>query len=280
MTLAVLLARLSQADLLHAGSGKDVRADGIEITRVTSDSRAVKPDSLFVAVAGEKADGHRYVDKAIQLGAVAIVSEREVEADVPAICVSNSRAALAHASALLAGDPAQRLAMIGVTGTNGKTTTAYLLHQMTEALGHKAGLIGTIETRIGDEVVASTHTTPGPEALHKLLARMEAAGCSHCVMEVSSHALDQDRVAAVPFAAAAFTNLTRDHLDYHGSMDAYRAAKRRLFEGLSEGLVAAINIDDPSGADMADAARAKGATVIGYGESEAPMCASAWTTTR
>ncbi len=268
MTLTALLERLAQADLLYAGSGEGVRTDSVEITRVTSDSRAVKPGSLFVAVEGEKADGHRYVDKALQVGAVAIVTSRETDADVPTIRVTNSRAALSHASALLAGDPARRLAMMGVTGTNGKTTTAYLLHQMTEALGHKAGLIGTIETRIGEEVVASTHTTPGPEQLHKLLARMEAAGCTHCAMEVSSHALDQDRVAAVPFAAAAFTNLTRDHLDYHGSMDAYRAAKRRLFEGLEAGSVASVNVDDPSGADMAAAARATGATVIGYGESK------------
>jgi UDP-N-acetylmuramoyl-L-alanyl-D-glutamate--2,6-diaminopimelate ligase len=264
MTTAALIERFSQAGLLRAGGEGGVRPG--EIVGVTSDSRAVKPGVAFVAIAGAKADGHAYIAKAVEKGVALVVAERQVEASVPVVQVTSSRGALAHASALLHGDPAERLKLMGVTGTNGKTTTAFLLHQMTEALGEKTGLIGTIETRIGDQVVPSTHTTPGPEALHRLLGQMEAAGCTHCALEVSSHALDQSRVTAVPFAAAAFTNLTRDHLDYHGTMEAYREAKERLFHQTGPGAIAAINLDDAAGLAMAQAARDAGADVVGYGE--------------
>ncbi len=232
-TLAALLERFSQADLLRADSGVGGARVGQSRSRASHRTAAPSSPAACSSPSPER--------KPTATATSTKPSRREPSpslASVPSTptcrrsASRNSRAALAHASALMHGDPAQRLAMMGVTGTNGKTTTTYLLHQMTQALGHKAGLIGTIETRIGDEVVAATHTTPGPEQLHKLLARMANAGCTHCAMEVSSHALDQDRVTAVPFAAAAFTNLTRDHLDYHGSMDAYRAAKRRLFENL------------------------------------------------
>jgi UDP-N-acetylmuramoyl-L-alanyl-D-glutamate--2,6-diaminopimelate ligase len=272
MTLAALLERLSQADLIRSGSeGGGVRAGETTITSVTSDSRKAKPGALFVAVVGTEADGHAFAAKAAKAGAVAVVAERAVDVDVPVVQVTSSRSALAHAAALLHGDPARELELMGVTGTNGKTTTSFLLHQMTEALGVKTGLIGTIETRIGEHAVPATHTTPGSEELHLLLRRMQRAGCTHVAMEVSSHALDQERVGAVPFAAAVFTNLTREHLDYHGTMDAYRAAKRRLFERLAPDAVAAVNADDASRAAMADAARQCGARVITYGEGDADV---------
>ncbi|HYE58795.1 MAG TPA: Mur ligase family protein, partial [Rhodothermales bacterium] len=220
-SLADLLDRLNRAGLLVRTSGHE--KEGAELGHLTADSRAVRPGSLFVAIRGEQADGHAFLDNAVKHGAIAVLREAAPAGSDPdgaaspqpatdsfdqhvfVIDVTSTRAALAEAAALLYGDPSRELAIAGVTGTNGKTTTSYLLHHVFQALGHRAGLIGTVETRLGDTVRESTHTTPGPEELQALLREMVDAGCTHAAMEVSSHALDQQRVRAVRFSAGVFT---------------------------------------------------------------------------
>ena len=271
-SLTSLLDRLTAAGLLVRTYGRIGHDAGF--AHLTADSRAVRSGSLFVAIRGGQADGHRFLDKAVKHGALAILCEA-VPPDVADLTkggphggtvlvqVASTRAALAEAAALHAGDPSARLAVVGVTGTNGKTTTTFLLHHLFEALGEPTGLVGTIETRVGNERRPATHTTPDPLALQALLRRMAEARCTRVAMEVSSHALDQDRVRGVRFAAGVFTNLTRDHLDYHPGFEAYGAVKKRLFDGLGEGTVAVTNVDDGWGERMvADTA----ARVVRYGQ--------------
>lgn len=214
---------------------------GLEVHEVRYDSRAVQPGDLFVAIRGYATDGHQYIEKALAQGAVAIVCE-EAPAGAPAVLVANSRAALADIAANRFGHPAHAMTMIGVTGTNGKTTTTYLVKHILEAQGHKVGLIGTNQNLIGDEVIETERTTPESYELHALFARMRDAGCTHVIMEVSSHSLVLDRVRGIPFAVGAFTNLTQDHLDFHKSMEEYRKAKAILFSMCRKGV---INLDDP-----------------------------------
>ncbi|MBE6984267.1 MAG: UDP-N-acetylmuramoyl-L-alanyl-D-glutamate--2,6-diaminopimelate ligase [Ruminococcaceae bacterium] len=214
-----------------------------EITSVTDSSRDVKYGSVFIAVRGYATDGHRYIPDAISRGASVIVCEDEMPADAPWVQVEDAREAMAIIAANFYGRPAQKLCMIGVTGTNGKTSVTYLLKSMLEtALETKVGLIGTICNMIGDEVIEAERTTPGAIALQGVLAKMLEAGCTHVVMEVSSHALVQKRVAQVPFAVGAFTNLTEDHLDFHHTMQEYAQAKALLFKQCKKGV---FNIDDP-----------------------------------
>lgn len=214
-----------------------------EILHLTDDSRAARRGSLFVAVRGESEDGSAHIADALKNGAACTVCETPPDAAIPYVLVPDSRFALARLAAAWYGEPARKLTMVGVTGTNGKTTTTMLLKQLLErTLGAKVGLIGTVENRIGDEVYSAERTTPGALALHSLLARMAEAGCTHVVMEVSSHALSQRRTAGVEFDAAVFTNLTQDHLDYHGTMEAYCDAKARLFRQCR---AAAVNGDSP-----------------------------------
>ena len=225
-------------------------APDTEINEVRYDSRAVQPGDLFVAIRGYATDGHQYIGKALEQGAAAIVCE-EAPAGAPAVVVENARRALAEIAANRFGHPADSMTMLGVTGTNGKTTTTYLVKHMLEDAGHKVGLIGTNQNLIGDEVVETERTTPESYELHALFARMRDAGCTHVIMEVSSHSLVLDRVHGIHFAVGAFTNLTQDHLDFHKTMEEYRRAKALLFTISDKGV---INLDDPAaGAMLADA---------------------------
>ena len=225
-----------------------------DVAGVTCDSRQVRPDVLFVAVAGAEKDGWAFVNEAIRRGAAVVVSEHEPPMhgakQVTFIRVANARLALARAACRFYDEPARVLKMTGITGTNGKTTTAYLIAQLFEAAGWLTGLISTIEYRIGTRSIPASQTTPDAPQLQLLLARMVTAGCRCAVMEVSSHSLDQHRVAGIDYDVAIFTNLTRDHLDYHCSMESYFEAKRRLFETLGHGdkpAIAVINRDDEWG---------------------------------
>ena len=225
-------------------------ADDLEIREVRYDSRAVQTGDLFVAIRGFATDGHQYIGKAIEQGAVAVVCE-EAPAGVPAVVVENARQALAEIAANRFGHPADSMVMMGVTGTNGKTTTTYLVKHMLEDAGHKVGLIGTNQDLIGDEVIETERTTPESYELHALFARMRDAGCTHVIMEVSSHSLVLDRVHGIRFAVGAFTNLTQDHLDFHKTMEEYRKAKAILFAISDKGV---INLDDDAAqAMLADA---------------------------
>lgn len=225
-------------------------ADAQEIREVRYDSRAVQAGDLFVAIRGFATDGHQYISKALEQGAVAVVCE-EAPAGVPAVVVDNARQALAEIAANRFGHPADSMVMLGVTGTNGKTTTTYLVKHMLEDAGYKVGLIGTNQNLIGDEVIETERTTPESYELHALFARMRDAGCTHVIMEVSSHSLVLDRVHGIRFAVGAFTNLTQDHLDFHKTMEEYRKAKAMLFAISDKGV---INLDDDAAqAMLADA---------------------------
>lgn len=223
------------------------------VSAVVLDSRQVVPDALFAAVPGTQVDGHRFIDAAIEAGARSILLEHMPEALVDGVTylqVEDVRGALAQVAAAFHDHPSRKLHLVGVTGTNGKTTVATLLFRLLSAMGYPVGLLSTVENRIQDRVLPATHTTPDPVQLQALLAEMVEAGCSHAFMEVSSHALHQKRVAGVDFAVAVFTNLSHDHLDYHGSMPEYIAAKKLLFDGLSPEAKALVNADDKRGQVM------------------------------
>jgi UDP-N-acetylmuramoyl-L-alanyl-D-glutamate--2,6-diaminopimelate ligase len=216
--------------------------------KVTCDSRAVEAGDIFVAVRGVQVDGHDFVADAVQKGAAAVVVEREalVPAEVKQICVADSAEALGYLAQKLRGDPAAQLMMLGVTGTNGKTTVAYLVRSILRAEGMGCGVAGTVEYDVGDgKVVKANNTTPDAVQLADLMMRMRENGLTAAVMECSSHGLEQKRTAGIPFRAAAFTNLSGDHLDYHGTVEAYRAAKCKLFEGLDQDAIAVLNGEDP-----------------------------------
>ncbi len=214
----------------------------LEIADIHYDSRKVTPGSLFVAISGFASDGNRFIPMALQKGAAAVVTAKKPEADIPFVLVDSDRMALAMLGCNFYGHPAQSMTMIGITGTNGKTSATLLLKQVLEkTLGAKVGLIGTMANMVGSEVIPTERTTPESFELQGLFARMRDAGCTHVVMEVSSHAVTLDRIGGVHFDVAAFTNLTEDHLDFHKTMDAYCDAKAELFRRCSR---AVINIDD------------------------------------
>ncbi|MBE7450936.1 MAG: UDP-N-acetylmuramoyl-L-alanyl-D-glutamate--2,6-diaminopimelate ligase [Kofleriaceae bacterium] len=252
MKLSRLAASVPSARLV--GADADIRA-------VTSDSRAVATGDLFVAVRGRRADGHGFVPTAVERGAAAVAVEREVPGlRVPQVVVPDGQRALGHLVGAAAGAPAARLTAVGVTGTNGKTTSTFVLEHVLAAAGHRPGVIGTVNYRWAGRTVDAPYSTPTPEVLHGTLAEMVAAGTSHAVMEVTSAALAMHRVAGLRFAVAGFTNLTQDHLDVHGTMEAYRAAKELLFRDyLADDGTAVIDVDDPAGAAMVAATRAGGA---------------------
>ena len=215
----------------------------MEITDVSYDSRTTKPGDLFVAMTGFAVDGHAFIGKAAAAGAAAVLCEKIPEEDIPYVQVADSRRGLAVAGANFFGHPADSMTMVAVTGTNGKTTTTYLLKSILEqALGAKVGLIGTNQNMIGDEVIPTERTTPESFELQKLFAQMRDAGCTHVVMEASSHALALDRVYGVHYAVGIFTNLTQDHLDFHKTMESYCDAKAILFRNCDTGV---CNADDP-----------------------------------
>lgn len=223
-----------------------------EIKNICYDSRAVEPGDLFVAVEGFKSDGHRFIPAAMERGAAAVLCSRRPETDIPCVLVEDSRRALALVSAAYFGHPARKLKMIGVTGTDGKTTSTMILkHTLEECLETKIGLIGTISNWIGDRELPTERTTPESYELQKLLAQMVEEGCAICIMEVSSHALALDRVAGIEFEAGLFTNLTQDHLDFHETMENYARAKSMLFSMCRRG---AINLDDLWSGYMAERA--------------------------
>ncbi len=223
-----------------------------DITDITIDSRKIKPGALFVCIPGTKVDGHLYAAQAAAAGAAALVVERFVEdVNVPQARVADSREALACLAAAFHGFPGEGLSIIGVTGTNGKTTTTYLMKSIFEAAGEKVGLLGTIATLVGDEVLPQSLTTPDPMDFHAALRAMADAGCTRVVMEVSAHALALRKVAGIHFDAAIFTNLTQDHLDDFVTMERYRDAKRLLFAD-ERSAVVVLNADDPAGLAMAE----------------------------
>jgi UDP-N-acetylmuramoyl-L-alanyl-D-glutamate--2,6-diaminopimelate ligase len=231
----------------------------VEVSNLCFDSRKVTPGTLFVAVRGTQSDGHAYIEKAVTQGAVAVVCEKlpeMISETVTYVTVKSSAHALGVIASNFHDNPSDKLKLTGVTGTNGKTTTATLLFQLFTKLGYAVGLISTVENRINDTVVPSTHTTPDPIQLNELLKRMVEAGCSHVFMEVSSHAVDQERIAGVKFAGAIFTNITHDHLDYHKTFENYIKAKKKFFDDLNSDAFALVNADDKRGMVMLQNTRA------------------------
>jgi UDP-N-acetylmuramoyl-L-alanyl-D-glutamate--2,6-diaminopimelate ligase len=242
-----------------------------EITGITYDSRRITPGMLFAAIPGRRVDGHDYIHHAIDRGAIAVLCERDslTPPRVTRIEVPDVREALAVAAALFHGHPSTRLKLIGVTGTNGKTTVAFMIKHILEATGLRTGLIGTVRYEIGDRVFPAERTTPEAPEVQQMLAHMIRAGCQACVMEVSSHALDQKRVYGIEFDAAIFTNLTRDHLDYHCDLEQYFAAKKKLFTSLESGAKrggVVINIDDQFGERLSRETKAEIKMTYGLGE--------------
>ena len=232
----------------------DARALDVTCTGVTHDSRVVTPGMVFVALRGLKADGAAFVPQAIAAGAAAVVAEQAPAAavGVPWMVVNDARLALALLAAEFFEHPSHRMQVVGITGTNGKTTTSYLVGAIFEAAGVACGLMGTVTYRIGTQSFEATRTTPEAPELQGFMRQMVDAGCGAAVMEVSSHALALRRVDGIRFAAGVFTNLTRDHLDFHSDMENYFAAKRRLFEMLPAGAPAVVNMDDPRGSGLAE----------------------------
>ena len=225
----------------------------VKIAAVNFDSRLAKPESLFVAVSGTTTDGHIFIEKTIETGAIAIICEdlpEEIKSDVAYIQTSNSAKALGIIADNFYDNPSASLKLIGITGTNGKTTVATLLYQLFQELGYKTGLISTVQNHIHNTIIPSTHTTPDPLALNKLLADMVETGCDYCFMEVSSHAVAQHRIDGLQFTGGVFTNLTHDHLDFHKTFDAYLKAKKAFFDGLDKSAFALVNVDDKNGRVM------------------------------
>ena len=230
-----------------------VGADQLAIGQIVSDSRRVVPGSLFVAVRGVAVDGHQYIASAIEKGAVAIVCEEypeELADKATFIVVKDSAYALGMLLSRSYGDPSQKLKLVGVTGTNGKTTIATVLYELFRRLGYKVGLLSTVCNYIDGEAIPTDHTTPDPITLHALIARMVEAGCTYAFMEVSSHSIDQRRISGLDFDGGIFTNLTRDHLDYHKTVENYLKAKKKFFDELPAKAFALTNVDDKSGMVM------------------------------
>ena len=224
------------------------------------DSRKVENGHLFVAIKGTQTDGHRFIPKALELGAAAVLCEEipeECRQGVTYVRMASTEEAVGPVATVFYGEPSQRLKLIGVTGTNGKTTIATLLYEMFRKMGHKCGLLSTVCNYIEGEAVAADHTTPDPIALNQLLARMVEAGCEYAFMECSSHAIAQKRIGGLKFAGGLFTNLTRDHLDYHKTFENYRDAKKAFFDGLSKDAFAITNADDKNGMVMVQNCKAQ-----------------------
>lgn len=247
-------------DILYGISLVSVQGNtSVEVQEIVFDSRAAKAGSVFVAIQGTTVDAHDYIPKVVEQGCDIIVAQKAVEvpAHVTLVVVENTSKALGIMASLFYGEPSKSLKLIGITGTNGKTTTTTLLHKLYMELGFKSGLISTVVNKIGDSEIPSTHTTPNPVALNQLLADMVEAGCTHCFMEVSSHAVAQHRIAGLRFEGAAFTNITHDHLDYHGTFKAYIEAKKGFFDELSADAFALTNLDDKNGMVMLQNTKAK-----------------------
>ena len=232
----------------------------VEITGVNIDSRKIREGHLFIAIPGTQTDGHKFIPKAIELGAAAILCENipdNQEPDVTYIAVKSTEDSVGKVATQFFGDPSSKLKLVGVTGTNGKTTIATLLYNMFRKFGHKCGLLSTVCNYIEGEAIPADHTTPDPIELNHLLAQMVEAGCEYAFMECSSHAIAQKRIGGLRFAGGIFTNLTRDHLDYHGTFENYRDAKKAFFDGLDKDAFAITNADDKNGAVMVQNCKAQ-----------------------
>ena len=232
----------------------------VEITGVNIDSRRIEKGHLFVAIPGTQTDGHKFIPKAIELGAAAVLCEKmpeEQAAGVTYIQVASTEDAVGKVATLFYGDPSRKLKLVGVTGTNGKTTIATLLYNMFRKFGHKCGLLSTVCNYIEGEAIPADHTTPDPIELNRLLAQMVDAGCEYAFMECSSHAIAQKRIGGLKFAGGLFTNLTRDHLDYHKTFENYRDAKKAFFDGLDKDAFAITNADDKNGQIMVQNCKAQ-----------------------
>lgn len=251
-------------DLIPAIIAEEIAGDtSCMLSDITCDSRKVTPGSLFIAVRGVNADGHDFIPQAIAGGACAIVCETIPPSPSPGVTwirVSDASTALGQLASQWWGNPSDHLTLVGVTGTNGKTTVATLLYEMARSMGFKAGLLSTVENRIGDKTSPATHTTPDPLTLNGLLHRMVQEGCTFAAMEVSSHACAQHRISGLTFAGGIFTNLTRDHLDYHKTVDAYLKAKKSFFDNLPSSAFALTNADDRNGTVMLQNCKARKAT--------------------
>ncbi len=273
MNLGKLLEGVDVSKLFELTFGHFLVTGDIDVQRIQYDSRKVDRGDCFVALRGLGTDGHKFVEAAMERGAKVVVLEQDdtlpdsyfMHAHVVKVVVPDSRKALALMTANYYGLPSRQLTMVGVTGTNGKTTTTHLVKAILEAVGQRVGLIGTIEYNIGDEVIPASHTTPESLELNGMLDRMLNSGCQSVSMEVSSHALHQSRVYGIDYDVAVFTNLTQDHLDYHGTMDEYFRSKKMLFDSLSDDAVAVTNCDDAWG--MKIVSTTKGRTIT-YGVSE------------
>ena len=233
---------------------------GIAIESLHVDSREVTKQSVFVAIRGTGTDGHLYINTAIENGAVAIICEvlpEKIQPDVTYVKVGNPQIALAYLSDNFYDNPSSKLKLVGITGTNGKTTVATLLYELFRKLGYKVGLVSTIVNKIQGREIPSTHTTPGPIKLNHLFSQMVNEGIEFCFMEVSSHAIDQKRIEGITFTGGVFTNITQDHLDYHKTFKSYIEAKRKFFDGLSSTAFALYNHDDPNGGVMVQNTRAR-----------------------
>ena len=232
----------------------------VDITGVNIDSRRIEKGHLFVAIPGTQTDGHNFIPKAIEQGAAAVLCEYFPNTRVPGItyiAVESTEDAVGKVATVFYGEPSQKLKLVGVTGTNGKTTIATLLYNMFRKFGHKCGLLSTVCNYIEGEAIPADHTTPDPIELNKLLARMVEAGCEYAFMECSSHAIAQKRIGGLKFAGGLFTNLTRDHLDYHKTFENYRDAKKAFFDGLGKEAFAITNADDKNGSVMVQNCKAK-----------------------
>ena len=232
-----------------------------DIKGINIDSRKIELGHLFIAIKGTQTDGHKYIEKAIELGATAILLEEmptePINKYITYIQVKSTEEAVGNVATTFYGNPSHHLKLVGVTGTNGKTTVATLLYNMFRKFGHKVGLLSTVCNYIDDEVIPADHTTPDPIALNELLAKMVAEGCEYAFMECSSHAIHQRRIGGLKFAGGLFTNLTRDHLDYHKTFENYRDAKKMFFDDLSKDAFAIINADDKNGMVMVQNCKAK-----------------------
>ena len=232
----------------------------VEITGVNIDSRRIEKGHLFVAIPGTQTDGHKFIPKAIELGAAAVLCEKMPDEQAPGVTyiqVASTEDAVGKVATLFYGDPSRKLKLVGVTGTNGKTTIATLLYNMFRKFGHKCGLLSTVCNYIEGEAIPADHTTPDPIELNRLLAQMVDAGCEYAFMECSSHAIAQKRIGGLKFAGGLFTNLTRDHLDYHKTFENYRDAKKAFFDGLEKDAFAITNADDKNGQIMVQNCKAQ-----------------------
>jgi len=260
--------RLLKDILYKAGATEIKGSTNLAILSVSADSRLVEKNSLFIAVRGIHSDGHSFIETASDKGAIAIICEElpDIQREkITYVVVKNSSSALGIVAANFYDNPSSKVKLIGVTGTNGKTTIATLLYQLFFSLGYTCGLISTVKNMVGKEEFVSTHTTPDPVQLQRLLDKMVKAGCTHVFMEVSSHAVDQKRIAGLEFVGGVFTNITHDHLDYHITFENYFEAKQKFFNGLSDEAFTLVNRDDAHGLEMAENTKSKVST---YGMSQ------------